>query len=578
MTVSIDRANATGAQSGRGLPPICKFCGRELTDKKNIKSEIRTDEGKLDQIATILSSRDHNNVAITGKAGTGKTALVSALAAEVAAGKYPALTGRRIVEINIDSLLRESYSIAEKGERMANLMKEAERERIILFFDEGHRLCEFGESNSLANILKPYLTDDKVQVIIATTTDEYKAFIARDPAFRRRFEEVLHSEPDAGKTCEILRYVAERRYPEVTVEDEALNSLVELGIRYIPDRNNPDKSLSLLDNAVAWEKNHRGKGVVTKDIVCGIISERIGVAKDFLSADVKKNLKGLSDFLAEKFPGWENACGKIAESVSRAQTRNLRESGPLSSTILCGEDLQLMTDIAKATVNRLGCVGKGAVYTVDVSRIDNSDPYTKYVLKNPQAAVIFTEISSTTPLVILGRLNEVLRSGELKELKDGSGRNASYSRAHVFFLCRGKIEAARVLGFGNDAGGGTLRIDGETAAALEAMGADKEEIIAVGAPDGAKRNKIYGSVFLPKLADGAKECGCGGQMSLSGSAEARVIELLGAETAWSDMHDAIEEIVRAALASDAADIKIDFADGRFIAVPSLTMNIDPSRG
>lgn len=172
----------------RELPPLCRQCGRELTAAENINKEVRFNEAKLEQIATILSAKGHNNVALLGKAGTGKTALVTALAAEAAAGKFKTLAGRRIVEIDIDKLLHNVYTVSERGTRLANLLTEAERDEIILFFDEGHRLYGDGESNSLANIMKPFLTRDQLQVILATTIDEYRQFIARDPAFQRRFE------------------------------------------------------------------------------------------------------------------------------------------------------------------------------------------------------------------------------------------------------------------------------------------------------------------------------------------------------------------------------------------------------
>ena len=171
----------------RELPPLCRMGGKELTAEENINREIQFDESKLEQVATILSAKGHNNVAIVGKAGTGKTALVSALASAIAADRYKTLAGRRLVEIDLDKLLNNVYSIAERGTRMANLLVEAERERVILFFDEGHRLYGGGESNNLANIMKPFLTRDRLQVILATTIDEYRLFIAQDPAFRRRF-------------------------------------------------------------------------------------------------------------------------------------------------------------------------------------------------------------------------------------------------------------------------------------------------------------------------------------------------------------------------------------------------------
>ena len=441
----------------------------------------------MEQVATILSSKGHNNVALIGKAGTGKTALVSALSTEIATGRYKRLTGRRIVEVDIDKLLNNVYTTSERGTRMANLLTEAERERIIMFIDEGHRLYGNGESNSLANIMKPFLTRDRLQVIIATTVDEYNLFIAQDPAFKRRFEAVLHKEPDSGETLEILKHVIMKRYPEVTAEDEALKELVNLGRRYVLDRNDPDKSLALLDTVVAWEANRFGKREITCDVVREVLSARIGVPKASLCADMKSGLAVMAEYLEEKFPGWEEVCHKVAESLAKALTRGLRQNGPLSATVLCGPDFRLMLDSAKVAVRKLGCVGEGAVYVIDVNRADPSDPFTSCVRRNPNAAIIFTGVSIATPPQALGRLREVLSSGILK---NENNLTASYRHANVFVICEGEAKKTNAVGFVRD-DSSSYSIDGDTACVLEAIGADRNSVITVGAPDAGSVNDIY---------------------------------------------------------------------------------------
>lgn len=547
----------------RELPPLCRLCGKELTSVEHINGEIRFDQVKLEQVATILSAKGHNNVALLGKAGTGKTALVSALSAEIAAGTYKTLAGRRIVEIDVDKLLNNVYTPAERGTRMANLLIEAERERIILFIDEGHRLYGNGESNNLANIMKPFLTRDLLQVIIATTLDEYNLFIAHDPAFRRRFEDVVHKEPNQDETLEILKYVIRKRHPDVTAEDEALRELVSLGRRYVQDRNNPDKSLALLDTIVAWEANRCGKKEITQDMVREVISSRIGVPKASLCADMKSGLDGMEEYLEEKFPGWEDVCRKMTESLSKVLTRGLRHTGPLSTTLLCGPDTRLMLDLAKTAVRKLGCVGEGAVYTIDVNRADPADPFTSYVRRNPNAAIIFTGVSVATPPQVLARLREVLSDGVLKS---ENNLTASYRHSNVFVLCECETKKTNAVGFVRD-DSVSYTIDVDTVCVLEAIGADRNGVITVGAPDAGKTRNIYDRVFLPLLSGSASKCGCDVRIELTETAGEEVQKRLRSLTAWSAMYDAVEEIVLTVMAhrpgENVEQIVIGWGDRRF---------------
>ena len=550
----------------RELPPLCRMCGKELTSEEHINREIRFDTAKLEQVAMVLSSKGHNNVALIGKAGTGKTALVSALSAEVAAGRYKTLTGRRVVEVDIDKLLNNVYTSAERGTRMANLLIEAERERIILFIDEGHRLYGSGESNSLGNIMKPFLTRDMLQVIIATTIDEYNLFIAQDPAFRRRFEAVLHKEPDQDETLEILKHVISKRHPDVTADDDALRELVNLGRRYVQERNDPDKSLALLDTVVAWEANRLGKKEITCDVIREVLSARIGVPKASLCADMKSGLAVMAEYLEEKFPGWEEVCHKVAESLAKALTRGLRQNGPLSATVLCGPDFRLMLDSAKVAVRKLGCVGEGAVYVIDVNRADPSDPFTSCVRRNPNAAIIFTGVSVATPPQALGRLREVLCSGVLK---NENNLTASYRYANVFVVCEGEAKKANAVGFVRD-DSVAYTVDGDTALLLEAICADKSSAITAGAPDAGKISDVYERVFLPLLTRSAAKCGCDVCIELTETAREEMLKRLRSVIAWSKMYDAIEEIVLAVIA-DGTDmgagqtVIIDYENGRFRA-------------
>ena len=542
------------------LPPFCLKCGRELTEKKNINEEILVDNNKLEQIATILASKGHNNVAIIGKAGTGKTALVIALSRAISAGRYKALQGRRIVEVDIDALLNGLHTVADKGTRLANLLTEAEQYGIILFFDEGHRLYGDGESNSLSNIMKPFLTRDKLQVIIATTLDEYNFFIARDKAFKRRFEAVLHKEPNAAETFNIVKHVMKNRYSEMTITDSILKELIALGNRYVLDRNNPDKALALLDTVVAWTLNRSDKENITSEILREVISARLNVPKSSLNVDIKTGLIGMDEYLAVKFPGWEEVCCKVTKSLNKALTRNLRQYGPLSVTIMCGADVRLMTDIARAAVKKLGCVGDGAVYTIDVNRADPVDPFVSCVRKNPNAAIIFTGVNAATSPVVLCRLKEVLCSGVLK---NSDNQEASYRYASVFVLCAGTVNKSNAMGFISD---GSYSIDDEMKNVLTFIGADNYDIISLDGLNADKAALLFDKIFMSQLRHAAKSCRCEADITLADSAKEEIKKKLFSVTAWSNMYKIIEEILLLVMTNNPpSDINIEFVEGKFRA-------------
>ena len=517
------------------LPPYCAQCGIELTNPDNFDNTLKAETKKLEQLNLVLSSEGHNNVALIGKAGTGKTALIKALGMAITSGKFRKLCDRRLVEVKIDTLLKDEYNIAAQGSKLANLLTEAENERIILFIDEGHRLYGNGEANSLGNMIKPYLTRDKLQVIIATTIDEYSRFIERDNALRRRFTTVENKEPNEQETFDILSHVAEKKYPGVSVAPAVLKMIVTLGTRYILAGNNPDKTLGLLDASVAWEYDKVGQNVLTPECVINALALRIGVSEQSLVINLAKGLANLSKELFDKFPGWEKAVNGIKLSARKALTRKLRNSGPLSLTVLYGQDARLLRDMAVSSAAALGCVGDNAVFEVDVNRTDASDPYTSNIRKNPNAAFIFSGISLSSPAVAFQRLREIAHNGVLK---DSQNRIANYDSSHVFFLCDA-LPDKRAMGFGNN----TSKPDGDTETLLAMLGVPIKNAVNISKPDKAKLEVIYDRIFLPLLKDSAERVGLPDELELTEKAKNRIFELLASERAWSRMYSSVEDII-----------------------------------
>ncbi|MGO7077332.1 type VI secretion system ATPase TssH [Rhizobium johnstonii] len=214
---------------------------------------------ELRQLIDILMRRRQNNPILVGEAGVGKTAVAEALALEIAAGNVPArLKDVKLLLLDL-SLLQAGAGVKGEFERRLHGVVDAVKtspEPIILFIDEAHGLIGAGGQagqGDAANILKPALARGELRTIAATTWSEYKRFIEKDAALTRRFQTVHVREPDEEAAIRMLRGVAEglKTHHKVRIRDEAIVAAVRLSARYLPDRQLPDKAISLIDTAAA---------------------------------------------------------------------------------------------------------------------------------------------------------------------------------------------------------------------------------------------------------------------------------------------------------------------------------------
>ncbi len=211
---------------------------------------------EIERVTQILSRRTKNNPALIGEPGVGKTAIVEGLAHGIAGGDVPeTLAGKRLVTLDMPSVVAGTKYRGEFEERLKKVIDELKAAgNCVLFIDEFHTMVGAGAAEGAvdaANILKPSLARGELQCIGATTLDDYRKHIERDPALERRFQPVLVEEPSVEETLEILKGIKER-YEEhhgLTISDEALDSAANLASRYIPDRFLPDKAIDLIDEA-----------------------------------------------------------------------------------------------------------------------------------------------------------------------------------------------------------------------------------------------------------------------------------------------------------------------------------------
>jgi ATP-dependent Clp protease ATP-binding subunit ClpC len=220
---------------------------------------------EIERVIQILSRRTKNNPALIGEPGVGKTAIVEGLAEHIVAGKVPeVLLGKRIVVLDIGSLVAGTKYRGEFEERLKKIIEEDKTAgNCILFIDEMQTIVGAGAAEGAvdaANILKPSLSRGELQCIGATTLDDYRKYVEKDPALERRFQSVLVAEPSIEDTLAILRGIANRyeEFHHLTISDEALQSATSLAARYIPDRRLPDKAIDLIDEASSRVRIKRG--------------------------------------------------------------------------------------------------------------------------------------------------------------------------------------------------------------------------------------------------------------------------------------------------------------------------------
>jgi len=231
-------------------------------------------EDEIERVIEILMRRKKNNPAIIGDPGVGKTSIVEGLAQRIVAGDVPdLLKGRRIVSLDLASIIAGTKYRGEFEERMKKILKEVSRTQssVILFIDEFHNIVGAGAAEGAidaSNILKPSLTNGEIQVIGATTLKEYRRYIEKDGALERRFQPVFVKEPSIEESIEILNGLRERyeRFHGVKITDEAITGAVNLSIKYINDRFLPDKAIDLIDEASARVKLHLSKSSEIKEM------------------------------------------------------------------------------------------------------------------------------------------------------------------------------------------------------------------------------------------------------------------------------------------------------------------------
>ena len=259
-SLNMDKNNDT--QINKGNRAIDKY-GIDL-NKQAMADKIDPVIGRsneIERVIQILSRRTKNNPCLIGEPGVGKTAIAEGLAQEIVKGNVPEiLKNKKVITLDIAGMVAGAKYRGEFEERLKNAMKEIKSDgNIILFIDELHTIIGAGGSEGsidASNILKPSLARGEIQVIGATTIDEYKKYIEKDSALERRFQPIMVNEPSVEDTILILKGLRDKyeAHHKVVITDEAIDAAAKLSHRYISDRFLPDKAIDLIDEAASKER------------------------------------------------------------------------------------------------------------------------------------------------------------------------------------------------------------------------------------------------------------------------------------------------------------------------------------
>ena len=466
----------------RGSRASDKYC-RDLT-RRALDGELDPvfcRDAELDRMVEILCRRQKNNPCLVGEPGVGKTALAEGLAQRIAEKRVPRLLqGRRLLALDMASLVAGTKYRGDFEERFKNLLEELVRDgSAILFVDEFHTIVGAGAAEGAidaASILKPVLARGELQLIGATTNQEFRAHIQKDAALERRFGRVQIEEPTPEQAVEILKGLAPRyeRYHGVQLPEETLREAVELSVRYLPGRCLPDKAIDLIDEACAAariraEREGETSPCLTREEVARVVAQASGVPAERVGEKERERLDKLEARLDAEVVGQHKAVEAVAGAIRRSRT-GLGEPGrPMGALLFLGPTGVGKTALAKALA--AGWFGsEKALLKLDMSEYqeqhavarllgappgyvghDEGGQLTEAVRRRPYSVVLFDEIEKAHP-DIQNVLLQILEDGQLT---DSMGRKADFRNTIVLLTsnlgARFLAGQSAPLGFGGGA-------------------------------------------------------------------------------------------------------------------------------
>ena len=334
---SASRSSATGAKT-----PLVDQLATDLTTKAEEKKldPVIGRQMEIERVIQILARRTKNNPALIGEPGVGKTAIVEGLAQRIIEGDVPApLMNKRLLQLDVGSLVAGTMYRGQFEERLKRVIDELKQSGAILFIDEVHMLVGAGAAGSsvdAANILKPALSRGELQVIGATTMDEYRKHIESDAALERRFQPIQVEEPSEEETIEILKGIraAYEEHHHLVISDEALEAAAHLSSRYVTERFLPDKAIDLIDESSSRVRMYKSEAAKESKDLFGKLRQarqnRSLAQEEGNSEDVRE---------------WEEREIELSEQIERLRTGWDRANSPVVSAEDIAEVVSMWTGV-----------------------------------------------------------------------------------------------------------------------------------------------------------------------------------------------------------------------------------------
>ena len=425
-----------------GTPALDKY-GRDLTTQAR-NGELDPVVGRqieIERVVQILSRRKKNNPILIGEPGVGKSAIVEGLALRIENGEAIALQGKRIVSLDIASMVAGTTYRGQFEERMKSVINELHKHpEIILFVDEIHTIMGAGNAQGsldAANILKPALARGEVQCIGATTINEYRKSIEKDGALERRFQKVMVQPTSTDETYAVLTRISEvyGAFHHVQYTEEALRACVKLTDRYITDRFFPDKAIDAMDEAGAWvgskATEQESKEVSEADIAF-VVSRMSGVPVQRVAQAAGEQLILMNKVLKQRVIGQDKAIDTIVKAIQRSRMGLRNPNKPIGSFFLLGPTGVGKTHLAQCLAEEM-FGNKDAIVRFDMSEYiemhtvsllvgappgyvahEEGGKLTEAVRRKPYSIVLFDEIEKAHA-DIFNILLQVMDEGRLTD-------------------------------------------------------------------------------------------------------------------------------------------------------------------
>ena len=430
-------------KSKTDTPALDKY-GKDLTAQAR-NGELDPVVGRqveIERVIQILSRRKKNNPILIGEPGVGKSAIVEGLALRIESGEASTLQGRRIVSLDIASMVAGTTYRGQFEERIKTVINELHKHpEIILFVDEIHTIMGAGNAQGsldAANILKPALARGEVQCIGATTISEYRKTIEKDGALERRFQKVQVQPTSAEETYTVLTRLSEvyGTFHKVQYTEEALRACVKLTDRYITDRFFPDKAIDAMDEAGAYKRQTTTEAdstpLITESDIAFVVSRMSGVPVQRVAQAETQQLRQMAAVLQQRVIGQDKAINTIVKAIQRSRMGLRDPKKPIGTFFLLGPTGVGKTHLAQCLAEEM-FGNRDAIIRFDMSEYiekhtvsllvgappgyiahEDGGKLTEAVRRKPYSIVLFDEIEKAHP-DIFNVLLQVMDEGRLTD-------------------------------------------------------------------------------------------------------------------------------------------------------------------